>query len=62
MTPEKDEAYWNEFTKKWKEKIENKVLEMYMPIYEKHLTLEDFESCCSIFMNLLLARDMRRLH
>ena len=47
--PEKDEAYWNEFTKKWKEKIENKVLEMYMPIYEKHLTLEDLKAVVAFY-------------
>ncbi len=41
--PEKDEAYWNEFSKNWKEKIESKVFEMYMPVYEKHLTLEELE-------------------
>lgn len=34
--PKKDEAYWNEFSKNWKEKVENKVFEMYMPVYEKH--------------------------
>lgn len=42
--PEKDEAYWNEFTKNWKEKIENKVLEICTPVYEKHLTLEDLKA------------------
>ena len=26
--PEKDEAYWNEFSKNWKEKVENKVFEI----------------------------------
>lgn len=31
--PKKDEAYWNEFSKNWKEKVENKVFEMYMPVY-----------------------------
>ena len=46
---EKDEAYWNEFAKKWKEKIENKVLEMYMPIYEKHLTLEDLKAVVAFY-------------
>lgn len=47
--PEKDEAYWNGFTQKWKEKIENKVLEMYMPIYEKHLTLEDLKAVVAFY-------------
>ena len=41
--PEKDEAYWNEFSKKWKEKIESKVFEMYMNVYEKQLNFEELK-------------------
>jgi len=41
--PEKDEAYWNEFTKNWKEKLENRIIEIYAPVYQRHLTLEDLK-------------------
>lgn len=47
--PEKDEAYWNEFAKKWKEKVENKVLEICTPVYKKHLTLEDLKAVASFY-------------
>lgn len=47
--PEMDEAYWNEFAKNWKEKIENKVLEICMPVYEKYLTLEDLKAVATFY-------------
>ena len=47
--PEKDEAYWNEFSKNWKEKIESKVFEMYMPVYEKHLTLAELKAVAAFY-------------
>ena len=45
----KSEAYWNEFSKNWKEKVENKVFEMYMPVYEKHLTLEELKAVAAFY-------------
>lgn len=45
----KDEAYRNEFAKKWKEKIEDKVLEICTPVYEKHLTLEDLKAVAAFY-------------
>ena len=47
--PKKDEAYWNEFSKNWKEKVENKMFEMYMPVYEKHLTLEELKAVAAFY-------------
>jgi hypothetical protein len=47
--PKKDEAYWNEFSKNWKEKVENKVFEMYMPVYEKYLTLEELKAVAAFY-------------
>ena len=47
--PKKDEAYWNEFSKNWKEKVDNKVFEMYMPVYEKHLTLEELKAVAAFY-------------
>ena len=47
--PKKDEAYWNEFSKNWKEKVENKVFEMYMPVYEKHLTLAELKAVAAFY-------------
>ena len=47
--PKKDEAYWNEISKNWKEKVENKMFEMYMPDYEKHLTLEELKAVAAFY-------------
>lgn len=47
--PKKNEAYWNEFAKNWKQKMENKIFEMYMPIYEKHLTLEELKVVAAFY-------------
>lgn len=47
--PKKNEAYWNEFSKNWKEKVENKVFEMYMPVYEKYLTLEELKAVAAFY-------------
>ena len=47
--PKKDEAHSNEFSKNWKEKVENKVFEMYMPVYEKHLTLEELKAVAAFY-------------
>lgn len=45
----KKEAYWNEFAKNWKQKMEKKIFEMYMPIYEKHLTLEELKAVAAFY-------------
>lgn len=47
--PKENEVYWNEFAKKWKQKMENKIFEMYMPIYEKHLTLEELKVVAAFY-------------
>ncbi|WP_291591363.1 DUF2059 domain-containing protein [Bacteroides sp.] len=47
--PGKDESYWNEFAKNWKEKIENRTIEICMPVYEKHLTLEDLKTIAAFY-------------
>lgn len=57
----KDEAYWNEFSKNWKEKIESKVFEMYMPVYEKHLTLEELKAVAA-FYESPVGKNIKRLH
>lgn len=47
--PGKDDAYWNDFAKDWKEKIENRVIELCMPAYKKHLTLEDLKAIAAFY-------------
>jgi hypothetical protein len=33
---QQDEAYWKDFASKWTRKIEDKVMEVYAPIYQQH--------------------------
>ena len=35
--PGKDDAYWNDFAKDWKEKIENRVIELCMPLLIRNI-------------------------
>ena len=37
------------FAKDWKEKIENRVIELCMPAYKKHLTLEDLKAIAAFY-------------
>lgn len=39
--PNVDEAYWEGFLVKYKEKVGDKLVELFTPIYQKHLTLDD---------------------
>lgn len=46
---EEDADYWDIFTKSWREKIEKMVLEIYLPVYKKHLALDDLKGVISFF-------------
>ena len=37
---QQDEAYWKDFASKWTRKIEDKVMEVYAPIYQQQLSME----------------------
>lgn len=47
--PGKDDAYWNEFSKTWKEKTENRMFDVCIPIYKKRLALEELKEVASFF-------------
>lgn len=49
---QQDEAYWKDFASKWTRKIEDKVMEVYAPIYQQHMTLDELKKVVA-FMNLL---------
>lgn len=55
---EEDADYWDTFTKSWREKIEKMVLEIYLPVYKKHLALDDLKGVIS-FLNLLWASGIK---
>ncbi len=45
----KDADYWDAFNKSWREKIEKMVMEIYVPIYKKHLALDDLKGVISFY-------------
>jgi len=47
--PEKEAAYWEVFTESWQKKIEEMVMEIYVPIYKKHLALDDLKGVISFY-------------
>lgn len=47
--PQKDADYWDTFAKSWREKMERMVMEIYMPIYKKHLALEDLQETIAFY-------------
>lgn len=47
--PKKNNDYWNRFAKNWTQKIENRMLDAYTPIYKKYLTLEELKSIFAFF-------------
>lgn len=46
---QKDEAYWKDFSDKWLRKIEDKVMEIYTPIYKRYLTLDDLKKVVAFY-------------
>lgn len=57
---QQDEAYWKDFASKWTRKIEDKVMEVYAPIYQQHMTLDELKKWL-LFMNLLREENLGRL-
>lgn len=45
----KDAAYWKEFVAKWQKIISEKSIDIYMPIYKKHLPLEELKEVVAFY-------------
>ena len=43
------EAYWKDFASKWTRKIEDKVMEVYAPIYQQHMTLDELKKVVAFY-------------
>lgn len=48
-SPATDDSYWNEIATTWGKKIEDKVLEVYIPIYQRYLTLDDLKKVVAFY-------------
>lgn len=46
---QQDEAYWKDFASKWTRKIEDKVMEVYAPIYQQHMTLDELKKVVAFY-------------
>lgn len=46
---QQDEAYWKDFAAKWTRKIEDKVMEVYAPIYQQHMTLDELKKVVAFY-------------
>ncbi len=49
MGLQQDEAYWKDFASKWTRKIEDKVMEVYAPIYQQHMTLDELKKVVAFY-------------
>lgn len=43
------DAFWNTFQKKWEGKFTSKLVELYVPVYQKHLTLDDLKKIVAFY-------------
>ncbi len=43
------DAFWDGFQKKWEEKFGSKLAELYVPIYQKYLTLDDLKQIIAFY-------------
>lgn len=49
MSPTVPAAFWDAFQKKWVEKFNGKLAEVYTPIYQKYLTLADLKEIAAFY-------------
>lgn len=47
--PEVPEAYWDKFVAKWNMQAETLLVDIYVPIYQKYLTLEDLDAILAFY-------------
>lgn len=53
MQPQQDDTYWEKFAAKWTKEIEKKVLEVSIPIYQQHLTLDEMKEVLAFYQSPL---------
>lgn len=47
--PNVPDTYWDSFIAKWKTKAGDKLIDMYVPIYKKYLTLDDLKGIIAFY-------------
>ena len=43
------DSFWDDFTKRWTEQFIDKIMERYIPIYQKYLTQKDLEDILAFY-------------
>lgn len=49
QSPGIPDAFWDGFQNKWENKLDSKLTELYAPIYQKHLTLDDLKKIVAFY-------------
>lgn len=43
------DAFWDDFAAKWKTKFADRMVELYVPIYQKYLTIDDLKELIAFY-------------
>lgn len=43
------DSFWNDFAEQYKEKFQNRLTELYAPIYQKYLTIDDLKQIIAFY-------------
>lgn len=49
QSPSASASFWDGFQKKWEGKFGNKLAELYAPVYQKYLTLDDLKKIVAFY-------------
>ena len=49
QSPSVSASFWDSFQKKWESKFGSKLAELYAPIYQKYLTLDDLKKIVAFY-------------
>ncbi|WP_291529473.1 DUF2059 domain-containing protein [Bacteroides sp. UBA939] len=49
QSPSVSTSFWDEFQKKWEAKFGSRLAELYTPIYQKYLTLDDLKGVIAFY-------------
>lgn len=48
-SPGTADAFWDDFAAKWKTKFADRMVELYVPIYQKYLTIDDLKDLIAFY-------------
>ena len=48
-SPGTADAFWDDFAAKWKTKFADRMVDLYVPIYQKYLTIDDLKDLIAFY-------------